>query len=332
MAASRALATRCPACGTVFRVVPDQLRVSNGWVRCGRCAEVFSAPDTLVDMDTGARQRLPEGERQSLVPVADSAADTPAAPSSSQSVNEPANEPAIAPASDPASGGPTQSDNTPHQPPGGLTGTAPRDADFGTGAPGTTGLDRNTSALPDPRAGPDDRPPPSFVRQADRVARWRQPRVRVALRGGALVAALALAAQVVFSYRDLAAANWPAARPALEQACTALGCEIGAAHVIDALAVQSSGLTRVDTSSLYRMAVTLRNQAGIDVAVPAIDLSLTDAQGRLLSRRVISLAELGHSPDRLTAGRELVLQATLQVGMPTGSDAVSGYTIELFYP
>ena len=37
------LATRCSACGTVFRVVPDQLRVSEGWVRCGRCAEVFNA-------------------------------------------------------------------------------------------------------------------------------------------------------------------------------------------------------------------------------------------------------------------------------------------------
>ena len=35
-----ALASRCPSCKTVFRVVPDQLRVSAGWVRCGRCAEV----------------------------------------------------------------------------------------------------------------------------------------------------------------------------------------------------------------------------------------------------------------------------------------------------
>ena len=47
-----ALATRCPACGTVFRVVRDQLRVSEGWVRCGRCAEVFNAADGLVDLDS----------------------------------------------------------------------------------------------------------------------------------------------------------------------------------------------------------------------------------------------------------------------------------------
>ena len=35
------LATRCPACGTTFKVVRDQLRISDGWVRCGRCSNVF---------------------------------------------------------------------------------------------------------------------------------------------------------------------------------------------------------------------------------------------------------------------------------------------------
>ena len=54
---SAPLATRCPACSTVFRVVPDQLRVSEGWVRCGRCAEVFDATESLVDLDTGAPRR-----------------------------------------------------------------------------------------------------------------------------------------------------------------------------------------------------------------------------------------------------------------------------------
>ena len=41
------LATRCTACGTVFRVVQDQLKVSEGWVRCGRCNEVFNALEGL---------------------------------------------------------------------------------------------------------------------------------------------------------------------------------------------------------------------------------------------------------------------------------------------
>ncbi|WP_077033242.1 zinc-ribbon and DUF3426 domain-containing protein [Pelomonas sp. KK5] len=48
------LATRCTACGTIFRVVQDQLRVSEGWVRCGRCAEVFDAREQLFDIDREA--------------------------------------------------------------------------------------------------------------------------------------------------------------------------------------------------------------------------------------------------------------------------------------
>ena len=49
--APMSLATRCTACGTIFRVVQDQLRVSEGWVRCGRCAEVFDAREQLFDLD-----------------------------------------------------------------------------------------------------------------------------------------------------------------------------------------------------------------------------------------------------------------------------------------
>ncbi|RST54484.1 zinc-ribbon and DUF3426 domain-containing protein [Variovorax sp. MHTC-1] len=41
------LVTRCPACSTTFKVVKDQLRISDGWVRCGRCSEVF---DATVDL------------------------------------------------------------------------------------------------------------------------------------------------------------------------------------------------------------------------------------------------------------------------------------------
>lgn len=42
------LITRCPACATTFKVVPDQLRISDGWVRCGQCTEVFDATANLV--------------------------------------------------------------------------------------------------------------------------------------------------------------------------------------------------------------------------------------------------------------------------------------------
>lgn len=54
------LATRCTACGTAFRVVQDQLNVSEGWVRCGRCSEVFNALSGLFDLE---RETPPEWQQ-----------------------------------------------------------------------------------------------------------------------------------------------------------------------------------------------------------------------------------------------------------------------------
>jgi predicted Zn finger-like uncharacterized protein len=48
------LVTRCPACATTFKVVRDQLRISDGWVRCGRCSEVFDATADLQEVPESA--------------------------------------------------------------------------------------------------------------------------------------------------------------------------------------------------------------------------------------------------------------------------------------
>ena len=55
-----ALATTCPQCKTSFKVVPDQLKLRRGLVRCGVCQHVFSGIDYLRYVDDAARaaQRL----------------------------------------------------------------------------------------------------------------------------------------------------------------------------------------------------------------------------------------------------------------------------------
>ena len=56
------LATRCTSCGTIFKVVQDQLKVSEGWVRCGRCHEVFNALEGLFDLERDPQQLAPVAE------------------------------------------------------------------------------------------------------------------------------------------------------------------------------------------------------------------------------------------------------------------------------
>ncbi len=314
------LATRCSACGTVFRVVPDQLRVSEGWVRCGRCSEVFNAAEALLDLETGARVARVSRAEADMAPIRmPSQAPAPAA---------------MAPAfaeyrvddgrvDAPAQPGRYQQEQRPDEMP-------VVDQSASRFAPSALGEDSATSTVADPRADADDKPPPqpSFVRAANRAARWRSAPVRGGMWLVGLLAAVALAAQLVFEYRDLVAARNPALRPLLEAACGWAGCSIGAARSINDVTVESSGLVRVEKSSVYRLSVALRNRAAIDLAMPALELSLTDGQGQLVARRVMQPAELGVNPATVPAGRELLVQATLQAA----TAPVAGYTLELFYP
>ncbi|HSC68526.1 MAG TPA: DUF3426 domain-containing protein [Cellvibrio sp.] len=48
-AASNQIITRCPKCGTAFRVTPSQLQSAKGAVRCGSCLHVFKAQEYAVE-------------------------------------------------------------------------------------------------------------------------------------------------------------------------------------------------------------------------------------------------------------------------------------------
>jgi predicted Zn finger-like uncharacterized protein len=52
--------TRCPECATRFRVRPEQLRVAEGRVRCGRCGSVFHAePAVAAEAGPAAAEPAP---------------------------------------------------------------------------------------------------------------------------------------------------------------------------------------------------------------------------------------------------------------------------------
>lgn len=50
------MVTTCPACGTSFRVKPQQLSAHGGDVRCGKCDHVFYALDSLAKVSQDSSQ------------------------------------------------------------------------------------------------------------------------------------------------------------------------------------------------------------------------------------------------------------------------------------
>ena len=333
------LATRCPACGTVFRVVQDQLRVSAGWVRCGRCAGVFDAAVDLFDIDQGTPVQLDPAPAHETVataaeagaPAVQTDADLPqgdgvgapwrpapeAMPDGSHETLLRAPSPRVG-EPDAAAGEPQDIVITDHVP------AAASLADAGAGP---------LAAVDGLAAGADPADAPTFVRAADRAARWRSPGMRTALAALAVLMALLLALQGALLWRDALAAQLPTLEPLLAALCRGVGCRIEPLMRIELLSLESSNLARLDgatqaTEPGYRLSLLLRNRADVPLMAPALDLSLTDGRGQLVARRVLRLAELGAPQTVIDAGQELALQALLA----TGAQRVEGYTVELFYP
>ncbi len=53
------LTTRCPSCGTAFRVQPTQLSARGGKVRCGKCGHVFDGVKSLVAENAAPGEAAP---------------------------------------------------------------------------------------------------------------------------------------------------------------------------------------------------------------------------------------------------------------------------------
>ena len=332
------LATRCTACGTLFRVVQDQLKVSEGWVRCGRCDEVFNAMEGLFDLE---RDAPPEwsampGEpaaatvepEAALTDAAVESVDEPRFPAKSDTDTDHAtpawlahlrerNEFPDAPFNtDLLHDGPMldASEDTPHMPAAALD----LHADVHADAPAEVQADAQI-----------DTPAPDFVTRAAQAQRWQEPRARLALASGALLLSVALAVQAVHHHRDLIAARWPAARPVLTTWCDWVNCRIELPRRVEDITVESTSLTHgAAGSGAFKLSVTLRNRGAVPVALPSVDLSLTDAAGQLVARKALAPSDFRAASLALAAGSD----ATLQLMLSAGSGRVTGYTVEVFYP
>lgn len=399
------LITSCPACGTMFRVVPDQLKISEGWVRCGHCAEVFDATAHLADrLPGGLPADDPITEPAGLEPPAPVAPSGPPVTPPSSAVGAPA-DPAFwdfspapsprrledapdfaaavhgppAPAPAPAATAapvpaataaspeprvqrpltrppwparaagpvPTPTETAPPEGPAVVVDDAPSASPVVTNA----GLQLVTPAIAEAAearlaaaAGTPSRPvmlqgddvepdanisEVSFVRQARRRAFWRSPVMRVLLSLLVLVLAAVLALQAAYQDRDRLALMQPALKPALQQMCELLACRLAPPRQIEAIVIESSGFNRL-RSDTYRLSFSLRNTAGVDIAVPAIELTLTDMQDQPVLRRVLTADELGAAQPVIPAASEWAGAVGLTV--QANGTRIAGYRLLAFYP
>jgi predicted Zn finger-like uncharacterized protein len=189
--------------------------------------------------------------------------------------------------------------------------------------------DESGDSVPD-QLGSENSNEPEFVRQARQRAFWQSPLMRALMSVLALVLLGVLAGQWALHERDRLAARFPESMPLLVQACDLLGCEVGAVHNIDAILIDSSTLAR-KLGNFYSFDLVLKNNAPLALAVPALELSLTDTRDNVISRRVFLPNELPGVPPLLPAMG--TVSVSLRLSLSVAEDQpMAGYRALVFYP
>lgn len=338
----------------MFKVVPDQLRISDGWVRCGQCDEVFDANVHLQTRVAAAEAPAPklllrtpsdDGHTQDADPEADDgrvqrSSDLLADAQTPEPEPERLEKTAASETGADRAGTADQTDVPSRfadhliavEPARGPTEPA---LDEGHAAPLEDDLPVAPEETPDhlsverPRsAGPDQ---PSFMVNRSRLSPWTRPWVRAGLLLLCLVLFLALLLQVLVQERERIAATEPGLKPMLQSVCAVLGCQISPLRQIDSVVIDSSSFSKV-RADVYRLSFSLKNTAPIDVATPAVELTLTDSQEQIVVRRVLFASDFATPSQLLVAKGELTVSLPLRIQGGPAVEHISGYRLLAFYP
>jgi predicted Zn finger-like uncharacterized protein len=309
----------------MFRVVPDQLRISEGWVRCGQCQEIFDASANLLDssqIDASGNVH----PKQSGVTDGAAAEQNPIE-GALGAVDH------LAPDELPphgALGAPPQAANNAQRPPV-LDDLRVIEDVF---APTETLVNHGADAGEDAIQAQDAAqlsPSALFMQDQSAVSAWHRPLVRAGLIAAATMLSLGLMTQVLVHERDRVAAAEPGLKPLLEGLCELAGCTVATLRQIDSIVIDSSAFSKI-RGDVYRLNVTIKNTAAVEVAMPALELSLTDIMDQPVMRRVFLPAELMHNQTVLAPTSEASGSLVLAVKANGSAERIAGYRVLAFYP
>lgn len=362
-------------------MVPDQLRISDGWVRCGRCEEVFDGRAQLqtppahsdgpppTGPQTGhlaATEKSPESAAdvaESMVPaktpdktvtVSESkqgydwsgvldqgTSDTPANASEgvSASAGDSGNVPEVDVPTDPLL------EISPGEKHGEIEPQTPSDFDIVPLAERET----DQPGVPEPA---DAAPPPVRYVQSDvalvpagddskfsflSVNAAGQPdssRSSFVLPVLAAALALLLGGQALVHERNLIATSFPSSRSMLETVCEGWGCTLEPLRRIESVVIDSSSFIKV-RGDVFRLNFSLKNSGALEIAAPALELTLTDSQDETLARKILypeQYLALSSPAKVLSSGLNVEATIPVQVKTPLNPQRVAGYRLLAFYP
>lgn len=293
--------TRCPSCTTVYQLGDAHLQAARGWLRCGACSHVFDSTGLVLRWSPTPAEPVRSPD---VVPLPDApdegALSTTQALQAPDAVVDPSERIAL--------------DDFLKKKDGYHTPVQTRHAQAELAA--------FESALSSFKSEPWVMEPSD---QAEKVADLAPSKTRLAP-WGLLSLLVLLVLHLAYLQRDALAAAWPASEPAMRQVCQSLGCEISPLRDAEGVVIDSSSL--VQRSEDHVLTWSVRNTTRSVLGMTALELSLTDPQGKLVLRTVLLPAQTG-APPTLSPGQSWSGSLKVQVSPEL---VFSDYRLLSFYP
>lgn len=284
---------RCPECGTIYTLVPDQLKIAQGWLRCGQCQHAFDSTGLVV---TWPEASLIERETSDAVGSAERLVIDELLKQEDRS------EPSV------------QTE----------TAVSAFEEALVTFKPGPL-ASVHKGEMPAVSGATDHHQPDAAHPQQNAPQTWRRSSWLPKL--GVLVLLSVLALQWLWIERRTLAAAEPSVARVWQMLCRTWGCEIAPQQVRNGIVIENSSLTPHEEGG-FLLSWSWRNATAQPLQTPALELTLLSAQDKALARRVAPVTELG-APLALAAGQtwDGQLHLILQEGLMP-----SGYRLFSFYP
>jgi len=312
--------TCCSHCATVFRISAEQLRARNGMVRCGQCQTVFNAFDSLIDDTPPPPPPAPEKS----LPVDALLPRTPPTPDA----ENPGASITVMSESLRAEDGALQEPASPEIPGADIPAASPPNPDETTEesvqAAREAGLAtvRELSGIPEYRRWTSS--PLSDLSETELLIEGKRslwPFVVVLILLGCT-----LVSQLAMHYRGELVHHLPGLRGLY----STLNIAIPLPQQVDLVTIETSDLQSDAANGLLVLQATLKNRAPFAQAWPLLELTLTDLNDGVISRRALAASDYlpadKESP-AFPANGEIGLKLWLESKLPA-----AGYRLYVFYP
>jgi predicted Zn finger-like uncharacterized protein len=366
-----ALATKCPQCGALFRVVADQLKLRGGLVRCGQCRAVFDAigsltyvEDSVVAPMRSPKEGAPAAGPSPVLPADEAPATrhalgrattlriSPVPPATLAGNLPPLGEPFMPARDEPAvvrrrTKGSTVTGSESGEVRGAETTAATQARVPTLVRPGEVTESGGVEAAAEEGVAPvADVPPESHdtareAEEAERPPSFMQPKRRqrrgfsVVYGGGTALLVLLAAIQLAVIYRGQLMIHWPQSRETLTDLCSVFRCAVTWPTQADRLAVMGTELQAIQGTDALELSALIRNRADFRQSLPAIEVTLTDARNRPLARKVFTpadyLASAGEPTSRLQEGLAPGSDLAIRIYFEARGLSPAGFLVYPFY-